>query len=77
MRNPILGFVNNASFDGLPKLSKVLLNQFFDNGLWLTDYLGGILHWNALLSKCSNDGVGDSEVDDDDVDDTNAEYRYD
>ena len=66
MRNPILGFVNNASFDSLPKLSKVLLNQFFDNGLW-----------NALLSKCSNDGVCDSEVDDDDVDVTNSEYRYD
>jgi hypothetical protein len=38
----------------------------------LTDYLGGILHWNALLSKFGNDG--DSEVDDDD---TNSEYRYD
>ena len=69
----MLGFVNNASFDSLPKLSKVLLNQFFDNGLWLTDYLGGILHWNALLSKC---GDGDSEVLVDD-DDTNSEYRYD
>ena len=58
-------------------IEKMLLNQCVDNVLWLTDYLGGILQWNALSSKCSNDGVGDSEVDDDDDVDTNAEYRYD